>query len=119
MNSNLQLILAAQAGFLFQSLMRMKSLNDLSNVANMHFNPYRDYIKKDIYGILAAFIAPFIWLMIFKEFSHKFPQIQGFIVSSFVLFGGCGSYILQLLFGTAKKRIRDVIDKKTDIADNK
>ena len=41
-------------GFLFHSLLKMKSLNDDSNAANLPFNAWKDYVLKDIYGILAA-----------------------------------------------------------------
>jgi hypothetical protein len=33
--------------------------------------------------------------------------------------GGVGSYLIQMAFGTAKDRIRKIVDKKTDIADGK
>lgn len=113
------LLLLGIGGFIFQSLLRAKSLNDLSLVSNVHFNFWKDYVLKDIYGILASFMAPFIWFLLFKEAATNYPKFQSFARLSFFGMGATGSYVLQLILGTAKKRLKGIIDIKTDIADNK
>lgn len=117
MNHQFLFLLTGIAGFIFHSLLKLKSLNDDSTAANLPFNIYRDYIKKDIYGIIAAFFSPFIWLLLFGEIAAQYPSLEKFALTSFFVMGALGSYILQLLLGKAKKQIRDVVDKKTNIAD--
>lgn len=118
MPENYWLLLAAgMAGFIFHSLLKLKSLNDDSIAANLEFNVWRDYIKKDMFGILAAFLSPFVWLLLFGEIAAKYPALQEFALTSFFVMGALGSYLLQLLLGRAKKQIRRVVDEKTNIAD--
>ena len=119
MNRELLFLLVGMAGFVFHSLLKLKSLNDDSIAANLQFNVWRDYIQKDLYGILAAFFSPFVWLLLFGEIAAKYTSLQEFALTSFFVFGALGSYILQLLLGRAKKQIRKVVDEKTNIADNK
>lgn len=111
------LLLCGIAGFLFHSLIKLKSLQDDAIAANLPFNWKRDYLVKDIFGILSAFVAPFIWLLLFSEVANKYPALHDFARVSFFVMGAFGSYILQLLLGKSKKYIRKVVDEKTNIAD--
>lgn len=119
MNNQLLFLLTGIAGFIFHSLIKMKSLQEDSRVANLNFNPFRDYIVRDIYGILAALFSPFVWLLLFGEIAAQYPALEKFSLTSFFVMGALGSYILQLLLGQAKKQIRKVVDIKTNIADDK
>ena len=105
------------AGFVFHSLIKLKSLKDDATAANLSFSVYKDYIVKDIFGILAAFFSPFVWLLLFGEIAGKYPALKEFALTSFFVMGALGSYVLQLLLGQAKKQIRKVVDEKTNIAD--
>ena len=58
-----------------------------------------------------------IWAAIFQETADKYPQIQGYIRTSFAGVGFMGSYILQLIFGRAKSAIRNIVDEKTNELD--
>jgi len=113
------LLIIGIAGFVFQSLCRLRSLSNDAFVANMKFNWIEDYVKKDIYGILAAAMSPFIWLYLFGEITAKYPALEGFTKTSFFIMGAMGSWALQLMLGGAKKAIRKVVDEKTNIADGK
>lgn len=117
MSTNFYLLLAGFAGFVFHSLIKLKSLSDDATAANLRFNWYKDYIVKDIFGILLSFSAPFIWFLIFKEIANQYPKIEGFAITSFFVMGAMGSYVLQLILGKAKKQIRHVVDEKTDELD--
>ena len=119
MEEKLLFLLVGFLGFIFHSLLKLKSLNDDSRAANLPFNVWRDYVQKDIYGILAAAMAPFVWLLLFGEIAAKYPALHSFALTSFFVMGALGSYLLQLLLGQAKKRIRNVVDEKTNIADGK
>lgn len=113
------LLLAGFAGFVFHSLLKLKSLSDDSRAANLPFNVWKDYVLKDIYGILAAAMAPLVWLLLFGEIAARYPALHNFALTSFFVMGAMGSYFLQLLLGQAKKKIRSVVDEKTNIADGK
>ena len=119
MNQQLIFLLTGTAGFVFHSLIKMKGLQEDARVANMSFSPVKDYLIKDIYGILAAFLSPFVWLILFGEIAAKYPALKEFTLTSFFVMGALGSYVLQLILGQAKNQIRNVVDKKTDIADAK
>ncbi len=114
MNQQLLFLLTGIAGFIFHSLLKLKSLNDSFNDASMPFDVYKDYILKDRWGILAALFSPFIWLLLFGEMAAKYPAIKEFSLTSFFVMGALGSYILQLILGRAKKQIRKVVDDKTN-----
>ena len=119
MNQQLIFLLTGIAGFIFHSLIKMKSLQKDSQVANMSFNPVKDYLLKDIYGILAALFSPFVWLLLFGEIAAQYPALEKFTLTSFFVMGALGSYVLQILLSQAKRQIRKVLDEKTNIADAK
>lgn len=119
MKENLIVILCGVFGVLFQCLLKVRSLLKDAQVANMNFDWKKDYVIKDFPSIGLAFLSIGIWYYIFGEVANRYPAIADLKRVSFVLMGGVGSYLIQLAFGTAKDRIRKVIDKKTDIADGK
>jgi hypothetical protein len=113
------LMLAGLAGVLFHCLLKLNSLLQDARVGNVDFRPVRDYWIKDAVSILLSFLSVGIWYLVFGEVGNKYKGLQEFKVTSFVVMGMIGSYIIQLVMSKAKKQIRSVIDKKTDIADNK
>ena len=113
----LELIFAGIGGVLFHCLVKLRSLQmDYAN-ANLEFNWKKDYIKKDFVSILLSFLSVGIWYLIFGEWVSHYPLLQGFIVTSFVVMGAIGSYIIQLILSQAKKKVRGVVNEKTNIAD--
>lgn len=119
MNQQLLFLLTGVAGFIFHSLIKLRSLSNDAAAANVPFNAWDGYVKKDIYGILAALFSPFVWLLLFGEIAAQYPALEKFALTSFFVMGALGSYLLQLLLGQAKKQIRKVVDEKTNIADGK
>jgi len=117
MNQQALFLLTGLAGFLFHSLVKLKSLKDdwtaAADSSSRPFNVWTDYVVKDIFGILAALFSPLIWLLLFGEIAAKYTALQEFSLTSFFVMGALGSYILQLILGRAKKGIRKVVDEKT------
>jgi len=117
MNQQLLFLLTGMAGFLFHSLIKLKSLKDdftaASDKESKPFSVWNDYVVKDIFGILAALFSPFVWLLLFGEMVGQYPSLEKFALTSFFVMGALGSYVLQLLLGQAKKQIRKVVDEKT------
>lgn len=118
-NENFWLILCGIAGVLFHSLLKLNNLRKDATVANLAFNWKKDYLKKDSVSIIMSFLSVGIWYMVFGEVANKYPALDGFRRVSFIAMGAIGSYIIQLLMGKAQSQIRNIVDKKTDVADGK
>jgi hypothetical protein len=119
MNEHFILILCGVAGVLFHSCAKLQGLLKDARVANVDFSWKKDYVIKDALSIILSFLSVGIWFLIFGEVTAKYPGLVGFTRTSFVVMGAIGSYAIQLGLGRAKTTIRNVVDKKTDIADNK
>ncbi len=109
-------IAIGHAGFLIHSLIKLNQLNNDAYVANVHFS-LKSYLIKDMYGLIASFICPFIWPFVFSEVIIKYPTLAAFPITFFFVMGGMGSYVWQLIFGRAKRQINKIVDEKTNIAD--
>lgn len=105
-------------GILGHSVMKADSLMKDAKVANMHYT-VKNYLKDDWAGISLSFIWLLVWLMIWEEPARKYPGMLDWIRLTFLISGMLGSYIFQTLFSKGKKKIRSVVDEKTDIADRK
>lgn len=119
MQENLIVIACGILGVVFQSMLKVRSLLKDAQVANINWSWKKDYVYKDFPSIALALISVLIWYYIFGEVAKKYTGIADFKRVSFVLMGGVGSYLIQMAFGTAKDKIRKIVDKKTDIADGK
>ena len=112
------LLAAGAAGVLFHCLLKLNSLLQDARVANVDFRPLKDYWKKDIVSIMLSFLSVGIWYMVFGEVGNKYKGLQEFKITSFVAMGMIGSYVIQLIMSKAKKRIRNIVDEKTNELDN-
>lgn len=99
-------------GFLFHSCLKYKSLRDQAIAAKLTFT-FKNYLSTDAASIIASFASIFIWLFCFGEIVAKYPALAGFTKVSFVIMGAMGSYLVQLAFSTAQKRITNVISDST------
>lgn len=113
-NQILHFILAGVAGVLFHCLLKLNSLLKDARVANIAFNSWKDYWLKDAVSILMSFLSVGIWLLIFGEIAAKYPSLESFAITSFVVMGAIGSYLIQLGLSRAKRQVRQVIDQKTN-----
>lgn len=109
--------LCAFAGFLFQSAAKLSGLQKDANVANINFDWRRDYLQRDSFSIILSALSPLIWLLVYDEWVERYHIVEEYLKTSFVLFGAIGSWGLQYIFGSAKKWIRSVVDRKTDELD--
>lgn len=116
--NNVILLLCGFLGVFCDCCMKAQGLKTKAKVGNISFK-IKDYLADDYISIAFAFASIFVWLLIFGEVSTRYPQVIGYTRLSFVLFGGVGSHAIQYFFSVADKKIMNIIDKKTDIADNK
>lgn len=105
-------------GVICHSLIKANDLQTDAKSANLVFT-FKDYLKTDWFGYTASFIAVIVWAFVFSEVSTKYPKIEDYIRLSFFGIGLTGSYIIQKIFSKGKKIIRNVVNEKTNIADNK
>lgn len=117
MNTDIILILAGLAGVLFHCLLKLKSLLDDARAANINFNAVKDYWKRDFVSIALSFLSVGIWFLIFGEVGAKYKAVEDFKITSFVLMGMIGSYLIQYAMSKAKRKVREVIDAKTNTLD--
>ncbi len=117
-DSNLILICAGLLGVIVHTFAKAISLQADAKKANMDFN-IGDYFKHDWPAVGLSVAAVFVWWFVFPEASVKYPALLNWIRGSFIAVGAMGSYIIQLALSRAKKKINEVVDKKTDIADEK
>lgn len=102
---------------LMHSLSKMDSLSKDAHVANIDFNWWRDYVKRDLFGLILSMLCPIAWLTFAPEILKHYPKYGDFPRLAIFTVGLIGSYILQMWLGKSKAMIRRVIDQKTDIAD--
>lgn len=119
MNDLFFCVILGLSGVVFHSLIKCRGLQTDARVANIKFDPVKDYLLQDYLSIIISLLSVLVWVGLFSEAVTHYPKLQGFIRTSFFVMGAIGSWMLQIMLGTAKASIRKVVDVKTDIADGK
>lgn len=119
MNANtLYFLLCGFLGVIFYHLLKYNGLSTDAKKLNVTLT-FKQYIQTDWVAIMLSFLSVVIWLLCFGEVAEKYPLLQTYARVSFVCMGAIGTYVISLVFSKAKVYIRNVMDKKSDIADNK
>jgi hypothetical protein len=100
-----------------QTVLKMKSLQDKAKVANLTFKPIT-YFREDWLSITASVLTIILFLLFLDNILKWHPAIVNYIKIGFGFVGYTGSDIASRLFGVVNKKINNVIDVKTNIADN-
>ena len=117
-SEELKLLISGFLGVIAHTFFKYQSLKKDAAKANAPIKFFQ-WLGMDWVGVALAFTSVFIWYFTFKEVANKYKGIEEFKRLSFVAMGGMGSFVLQLYFSRAKEWLRGVVDRKTDIADNK
>jgi len=112
-NENAILLLCGLLGVLGHCLFKLDSLKKSAKSAKIAFS-FKDYIEQDLFSILFSLVSVFIWLLVFEQTATVHTKIVGYSRLSFVGCGWMGSYIIQYLFSSAEKKIKSIIDEKTN-----
>jgi hypothetical protein len=107
----------ALVGMALQTVLKMKSLQDKARAANIEFKPML-YFKNDWLSITASVLTIVMFLLFLDNILKWKPVIVDYIKIGFAFVGYTGSDIASRLFGVVNKKINNVIDEKTNIADN-
>lgn len=100
-----------------QTALKMKSLQDKARAANVEFK-IRQYFSNDWLSIVASILTIIMFLLFLDNIMKWKPVIVDYVKIGFAFIGYTGSDIASRLFSVVNKKINDVIDTKTNIADN-
>lgn len=98
-------------------ILKIPSLKQVSKAGNLRFS-ISEYFKDDWPSIIASLLAVLIMMFMMDEIIADSPCIAEKIKWFFITIGYTGSSIIQNWLGNSAKRINQVIDIKTNIADN-
>jgi len=110
--------IAGILGLLFVALARMSSLQKDFRVANQQF-VFSKFVQGEVVSWLMSLVFILIMSVTINEWIVVKPIVENYVRVIFVLGGAIGSWAFMLFLGKSKKFIRNKIDIKTDIADNK
>jgi len=118
-NLHLDLFIGGMLGMLFHVfVLKLPALKSRAKNANMPFN-VGDYFRDDWIALGASIIAIAIGIFIFDEATGAYPSITKWAKFFFIFVGYTGSSLLQGILSKTESRIQTIVDKKTDIADNR
>jgi len=105
-------------GVFAHCLCKLINLNKTARVGNVPFDWYKDYVYLDRFSIMLSFVSVAAWYFIYNEVEGAYSKISGWKATSFFVVGFFGSYVIQYGKTKGERRIRNVIDEKTDKADS-
>lgn len=113
----LSYFLAGTLGVVFQiCALKIPKLQQQSKVANHAFS-FKEYLTDDWPAILASFVAVGIMIACIDELLQVKPELSKYVKWLFVFVGFTGSSIIQAILSVTNKKIMQIIDVKTNIAD--
>lgn len=110
--------IAGIVGVLIQLLLHYRELKTLANKATTPLT-FKQYLKDDSINAIISVLAVLLCLLAWDSFAHLPAWVMNYIVGWFAFVGWGGAQLLVKVFGTAQKKLYDIIDQKTNIADNK
>lgn len=109
-------IFAALMGLLFVTLNKMQSVKKDFKVANQEF-VLKKFFQDEFIGILMSLIVIILMAITVKEWIGIRKGTEDYVTIIFATGGAIGSYAFLVFLGGSKKYIRQIVDKKTNIAD--
>ena len=117
MSDTMIYLLSGSLGVLLQVILKIKSLKVRADAANMKF-VFGKYLEDDWPAILASFITVGLFIFFIPDIIKIKPDALDFGRIGFAFVGYTGSSIIQMLFSATSKKILNIIDLKTNIADD-
>lgn len=96
--------------------LNIRELQMTSRKANVAFKA-SDYFKEDLLSITISISFLCLVLFFVTDALTLYPKLINWMRGLFAVIGYAGDSLASKLFGQVAKRIADVIDKKTTIAD--
>lgn len=104
-------------GILFHVLQGAVKQRKRSKTANIPFSLW-EYMQDQILSVMLSMCAVLILIVCLDEFAQLKPEVWDYVKFTMIACGFMGSSLLMAAFGAAEKKYLQIIDKKTDIADN-
>lgn len=98
--------------------LKLPALKNTADVSNIHFTP-KTYFEQDWIPLVASVLTVVVFAFVLDEVLKIHPMVAQYLKFFFVFIGYTGSSVLQAALGVTDKKFKDIINKKTDIADNK
>lgn len=118
-NVYLDLIIGGILGQILHIIaVKLPAVKKRALAANMGFDPAQ-YFKDDWLAIAASAVTILICVFIFDEITGAYPSVVKWAKFLFIFVGYTGSSILLNALSKTEKKIQNVVDIKTNIADNK
>lgn len=109
--------IAGSLGILLQIFaVKIPTLKAKYKAANHDFK-FSEYFKDDWSTILASFVSVAILIVGLDELLDLKPDLEKYVKWLFIFVGFTGSSIIQTALSVANKKIMQIIDIKTNIAD--
>lgn len=96
---------------------KMRSTILKARAANVPFNEWQ-FIKEDWLSHLLSGLTIILFLFFISDAISLYPKAVVYMKPGFAFVGYTGSDIISKLFSAANKRLTNIIDQKTNIADN-
>lgn len=78
---------------------------------------FGEYLKNDWYAILGSILSVLIMIYTIDEWLPLNPMLEKYVKWAFIFVGFTGSSIIQALLSLTSKKLMQVVDLKTNIAD--
>jgi|SRR5919107_82724 hypothetical protein len=118
MNSLLQYFLIGMLGLIFHQGIKIDAMRKRVLAANETWS-FKNYLHNEWTAILVAIIALIIAIVLQTELIQHYERLSEWINLYLITMGYMGSSLFQALLSKKEKQILKIIDRKTDIADNK
>lgn len=109
-------LFAGILGLIFATLAKAQSTKKDFTVANETF-VFQKFLKNEAIGISMSLIVILLMAITMSEWVKISPKVSDYVTIIFALGGAIGSWAFLLLLDSSKKRIRKIVDEKTNIAD--
>lgn len=116
MDIMIQYFIVGLLGAVIHSLFKIKSIQDKARLANVAFK-WTDYWKEDVLSHLISLATIVLCMFFVYDILAIKPEFEPYIRIGFAFVGYTGNDIASRIFGAANKRVNQIIDQKTTIAD--
>lgn len=98
-------------------LLKLPALKKRAEKANAYFS-ISGYFKNDWLTLVGSLLTVVVAIFVLDELLAFRPSIEKWLKFSFVFIGYTGSSILQGIFSKTDSKIQQIVDTKTNKADN-
>lgn len=109
-------VIAALLGLIFVTLAKISSVKKDFKVANQSF-VLKKFFEDEITAIGMSVTVIILMAITVNEWVHIRQGAADYVRIIFALGGAIGSWAFLLILGKSRKYIRNIVDKKTNIAD--